>query len=172
MAAWLNDNQLWSRAASRVERSWAKFSFDRVAAKLLNTEPLPIQGDSPLFLSLICHRDIISYLAAIKSLYVQFGRGRVLVVDDGSLTARDQGILSYHIPGVKFVDLKTIQTGPAPRADFFWERLVKIIQLTSDNYVIQLDADTLVSDSIPEVVQCWKDNKSFLLGTDAGKSIS
>src|SRR5204862_5457218 len=41
----------------------------------------------------------------------------------------------------------------------------------SERYVIQADADTLVSAPIPEVAQCWLDNRSFLLGTGSGQSI-
>src|SRR6266480_3514967 len=156
---------------ARFDRLLRKRSFEKVAANVLCTAPLRIQGTSPLFLSMICHRDLAYYLLAIKSIYARVKQGRVLIINDGSLTSTDVKQLSYHIPGIEIVNKQSISVGPAPRADLFWERLVKIVDLTRDNYVIQVDADTLVSAEIPEVIQCWRQNRSFLLGTASGQLI-
>jgi hypothetical protein len=160
------------RAFTHLQRSWSKRRFDVTARKILNTEPLPQLGDSPLFISMVCHRDLVSYLLAIKSLYMSFGHGKVLVINDGSLTSSDLGIIAHHVPRAELIELKDIRVGSCPRADFFWERLVKIVELSTETYVIQIDADTLASGQIPEVIQCWRDNTSFLLGTGSGRAVS
>jgi hypothetical protein len=157
-------------ALARLRRSWNKRSFEHVIKAILRTAPLHLEGDSPLFLSLVCHRDLVSYLLAVKSLYLNVGRGQVVIIDDGSLTASDREILHHHIPRLKVLDIASIETSTCPRGGC-WERLIKIIELSNEHYVIQFDADTLVCDTIPEVVQCWQDNKSFLLGTGSGQEI-
>jgi hypothetical protein len=86
-----------------------------------------------------------------------------MILNDGSLTRDDTSILQRHIPGLEIVDIATIDTRTCPRGGT-WERLVKIIELSQEHYVIQADADTLVSGPIPEVIQAWRSNKSFLLG--------
>ena len=135
---------LTSSALAKVKRSWGKRSFDRVAEGIVSTAPLCLQGDSPLFLSMVCHRDVAAYLLAIKSLYVGVGHGRLVVINDGSLTSEDLLTLRRHIPELEIIDINAIETGSCPRAGC-WERLVKIVELSADNYVIQADADILVA---------------------------
>jgi hypothetical protein len=130
-----------------------------------------MRDDSPLFLSMVCHRDVTAYLLAIKSLYSGVGHGRVAIINDGSLTADDLAVLSQHIPRIEVLDIAAIATGSCPRGGT-WERLVKIVELSAYNYVIQIDADILVCAPIAEVVQCWRENRSFLLGTAAGQTLS
>jgi hypothetical protein len=114
---------------------------------------------------------VAAYLLAIKSLYLQIRHGHVVVINDGSLTGGDLSILSHHIPRIEVIEVEAVDTHGFPRGGT-WERLVKIVELTRDHYVIQADADTLASASIPEVVQCWRANQSFLLGTDCGQEIA
>jgi hypothetical protein len=94
-----------------------------------------------------------------------------MIINDGSLTAGDITTLSHHIPGIEIVDIASIDTGSCPRGGT-WERLVKIIELSQKDYVIQADADTLVSGPIPEVAECWRSNLSFLLGSDVGQAVA
>ena len=164
-------SSLVATAYKRLRRSWNKYLFDRTAITVFSTDPLCLRGKSPLFLSMICHRDVVGYLLAIKSLYNGVRQGRVAVINDGSLTLQDLDILSLHIPGIGVFNVDAIETGCCCRGNT-WERLVKIIELSADDYVIQVDADILVSGAIPEVVECWQANRSFLLGTGSGRRIS
>jgi len=164
-------NLLSARALARLRQWWGKRCFDRVAAGILGTPPLRLHGDSPLFLSMTCHRDVASYLLSIKSLYVAIEHGRVVIINDSSLTSDDLEILHHHIPELEVLDIGDVDTGACPRGGT-WERLVKIVELSREHYVIQVDADTLVSAAIPEVVECWRSNRSFLLGTNSGQTIS
>lgn len=145
--------------------------FDRVAAKVRKTPPLGMAGNSPIFLSMVCKRDVNAYLLAIKSLYSAVGGGRIVMISDGSLDTEDLRTLQFHLPICEVIDINSIDTGRCPRGGT-WERLTKIIDLTADDYVIQMDADTLVSGSIHEVVEAYNSNKSFLLGTDIGQSVA
>jgi len=163
-------NSLVARIKDRLARTWGKKAFDKVAARVLFTPPLEMSGHSPVFLSMVCHRDVAAYLLAIKSLYLGVGQGRVAIVNDGSLTPNDLAILRHHIPTLIVEEIDAIDTGRCPRGGT-WERLTRIIELTADSYVIQMDADTLVTGAIPEVVQCVRDNLSFLLGTDVGQAV-
>jgi hypothetical protein len=102
---------------------------------------------------------------------MRIGFGTVAIINDGSLTSADLAILKHHIPRMNVFQIKDIKVPSCPRADFFWERLIKIIDLSHKHYLIQVDADTLVLGAIPEVVQCWQENKSFLLGTGSGQEV-
>jgi hypothetical protein len=130
-----------------------------------------MRGDAPLFLSMVCHRDVTAYLLAIKSLYLGVGQGRVAIINDSSLTDNDLAILHRHVPAIDVLDIAQISTGSCPRGGT-WERLVKIVELSAGQYVIQADADILVSAPIPEVVRCWRENRPFLLGTGSGQEVS
>jgi hypothetical protein len=83
----------------------------------------------------------------------------------------DMETLRYHVPEVELLNIDSIQTGACPRGGT-WERLVKIIELSHQNYVIQIDSDTLVSAPIEEVIECFNTNTSFLLGTGSGQAVS
>jgi hypothetical protein len=120
---------------------------------------------------MVCHRDVAAYLLAIKSLYHRFKQGRVVIINDGSLNAEDLETLRFHIPGLEAVEITDIDTGTCPRGGT-WERLIKVIELSGEEYVVQVDADTLVSGAIPEVLDCWRTNRSFLLGTDVGQEVA
>src|SRR4051812_24718881 len=104
-----------------IQRTWGKDLFDRTAARGFTTPPLNVRGDSPIFLSQMCHRDVAPYLLAIKSLYRAIGQGRVMIINDGSLTSDDISILQRHIPGLEIIDITTIDTRSCPRGGT-WER--------------------------------------------------
>ena len=48
-----------------------------------------------------------------------------------------------------------------------WERLLAVLDLTADNYVVQLDSDTVTIGGVPEVVEAIAANRSFTLLGDA-----
>lgn len=163
---------MFAHTFRRLKRSWNERLFDREAKTILRTRPLTLRNNSPLFLSMIRHRDVTAYLLAIKSIYTAVGQGRVTIINDGSLTTGDLALLHDHVPGIEVLDIAEITTGSCPRGGT-WERLAKIVELSSaNNYVIQVDADILVCGAIPEVVDCWRENRSFLLGTGAGQAVS
>ena len=161
---------IWARGMNRLGRSWGKYMFDRTAAGVLSRAG----GQRGL--------------SALPEFNLSSGRHGLLNcdkipvsahwtgpcsdhIDDGSLTDEDISILKHHIPGIGVLDIASIDTGTCPRGGT-WERLIKIIALTADHYVIQADADIVVSGPIPEVVGCCRQNRSFLLGTRSGQSVA
>ena len=111
------------------------------------------------------------YLVAIKSVYTRIGEGTVCIINDGSLQPQDIERLNYHLGSPTLVDIAAIDTGSCPRGGT-WERLLHILDLTEHNYVIQVDSDILARRPINEVVQCYRNNCSFTLGSWAGQDFT
>src|SRR5262249_4156558 len=102
------------------------------------------------------------------SLYNRLREGAVLILDDGSLRPYERTLLAEHVPGVKIERLAAIDMGRCPRGGC-WERLAWIMELSQNSYVIQLDSDTITCGDIDEVVDCYRANRSFTLGTRQGR---
>jgi hypothetical protein len=103
-------------------------------------------------------------LIAFKSFAVKMPVGSFYILNDGSLTPDDIDLLRRHIPSVIFLTMEEHQSRKCPRGGC-WERLLSISSLVKNHYVIQLDIDTLTLDDIPEVAECVKANRSFVIGT-------
>jgi hypothetical protein len=142
----------------RISRKVNGLALQRV----LRTPPLQMQPDGPVFLSMLCHRDVNMYLTSFKSAYRQVGGGRAVIVDDGSLTADDRTVLKHHIPDLEFIDIASVERGPCP-AGGTWERLLKVVDLSADDYVIQLDADCVTVGPMDAVVDAYRANRAFTL---------
>ena len=66
-------------------------------AAILDTPPLVPQRDGLVLFSMIGTAVVLPYLVAVKSLWQQLGRGRVAILDDGTLTAPDRAVLAAHL---------------------------------------------------------------------------
>jgi hypothetical protein len=143
-------------------------AHDRGCAGILDTAPLAIRPAPVKILSMVCHRDVILYLVAAKSFYRRLGQGSFVLIDDGSLTAADRAIFAAHLGGPQIVPIADVSTHGCPRGGT-WERLIRILELARDDYVIQLDADTLTVGALADVRACVAANRSFTLGTNAGR---
>jgi hypothetical protein len=99
------------RVFRRLKRSRNRQFFIRKAKAIRDARRLAMRGTSPLFLSMIRHSDVTTYLLAIKSLYTGVGQGRVKIINDGSLTAGDLALLNHHVPGSRFST--SLQSRPA-----------------------------------------------------------
>jgi hypothetical protein len=120
---------------------------------------------------MVSHADLTMYLVGIKSLCRQLGEGSVVVMNDGTLTGKDIDTLRHHLEPIEFLNIADVPTGVCPVGGT-WERLLKIIDLTTDFYVIQMDSDTLTQKAILEVVDCYRSNRSFILGSYTGPTLS
>lgn len=116
------------------------------------------------------HKDVPLYLAAIKSFARQAPVAHVNVLDDGSLTHGDYSLLAAHVPGLVIEPIDEFRDPLFPHGGT-WERLMAIASLSRDDYVIQLDADTLTLGPIPEVVAAVATGRSFTIGTWDGQEI-
>ncbi|MCX2981310.1 hypothetical protein EYC98_10585 [Halieaceae bacterium IMCC14734] len=118
---------------------------------------------SLVIVSLVYHDAVDMTLLAINSFLSQIRRGRVELIDDGSLTPQDYQILTSQIQHLKIVHISEIDVGSCPRGGC-WERLVHILRLSEHSYVVQVDTDTLTLGVITEVDQAIRDNGAFTIG--------
>jgi hypothetical protein len=143
-----------------------KRRHDRAAAGILNTPALALTDDGVILFSMIGTAVLNAYLVAVKSLYAEIGMGRIILLNDGTLTAKDRGILRHHCSDPEIIEMADISTSPCPRGNC-WERLMAILAHRETRYVIQLDSDIVVTGPIPEVSAAIAGNRSFTLGGDA-----
>ena len=158
---------MFYKQKDRLRRSY--FSW-RVQG-LLHTAPLELgDASAPVLLSQLQHKDVLMYLAAVKSFARRLPPSIVHVVDDGSLTLEDRALLARHVPGVQFHALEDYREPGLPIGGC-WERLTAVVHLSQTNYVIQLDADTLTLGPIDEVASAVQANCAFTIGTRDGQEI-
>lgn len=147
------------RLRRALHRSW----FDLQTKALLKTVPLHPNDPSFTVVSMVCHGEAQMYLLAVKSFCLQLGRvPEIAILNDGSLTSSDLGLLRKHLPALRVYDIRSISTDDCPKGNC-WERLFLICDLVQHNYVVQLDCDTLTSQPVPEVDALIRANRSFTL---------
>lgn len=137
---------------------------------ILDTDPLHIVKDKVIIISMLRHSDVIMYLVAIKSFYQRFSKGEIVILNDGSLTARDLNLLKEHVLPKDIVHISDIKNSVCPKGGC-WERILLISEYVKDYFVIQLDADTLTLGDIPDVHERVSGKTSFTLPTKSGQSI-
>lgn len=153
----------------RALRKWREARHARLARTVLETPPARSRDEGLIVFSMIGTRVLLPYLVAAKSLHQRLGgRGRFAVLDDGSLTAEDRATLDRHLDRPEVRHIAEVDTGPCPRGGT-WERLLTLLDLRREAYVIQLDSDTVTIGDAPEVGDCIAAGRSFTLagGNDA-----
>ena len=134
----------------------------RACAAVLGTPPIAPRDDGLVLFSMIGTAVLVPYLVAIKSLHRQVGRGRVMLLDDGTLTPGDRDILARHLGDPVILKIDEVDVGACPRGGT-WERLLTILDLRADDYVVQLDSDTVTLGAVPEVLAAIDANRSFTI---------
>jgi hypothetical protein len=148
---------------SAFSRKLAAWQHSRVVRQILDTPPTAPKDDGVILFSMIGTAVLLPYLVAVKSLHAQLQRGRVMLLDDGTLNDADKAVLAQHLGNPKILSLADIATAPCPRGNC-WERLLAILDLRREHYVIQLDSDTVTLGPVPEVAAAIANNRSFTLG--------
>ena len=69
---------------------------DRAIRAILDTPPIRPATDGLVLFSMIGTAVLLPYLVAVKSLWHQLRRGRIVILDDGTLTASDKAVLARH----------------------------------------------------------------------------
>ena len=133
-----------------------------VARAILDTPPIKARQDGLVLFSMIGTRVLLPYLVAVKSLHYHLGGGRIVILDDGTLTDCDCAILSHHCDNPRIISIASVDTGPCPRGGT-WERLLTILDIRAGDYVIQLDSDTVTLGPVDEVKEAIKAGRSFTL---------
>jgi hypothetical protein len=112
------------------------------------------------------------YLLAIKSFYRALGHGRIVIINDGTLSTQDIQILDRHVRPSDYVQAKDLTSSRCP-SYISWKKLYCLSSYIQEGFAIQLDSDTLtLGQDIPEVKQCIKEDRSFILGTWKGQKIA
>jgi hypothetical protein len=145
------------REAAHLAQCKAVFATPRVVP----------QADGVIVFSMIGTRVVAPYLIAAKSFLRALGRGRVVLLDDGSLTPGDKSVLAAHLGDPEIHSIRDVDTGDAPQGGC-WERLMTLIDLATTDYVIQLDSDTVTLGAVDEVRAAIDARRSFTIlgGTD------
>lgn len=146
-------------ALARKAGSW---SHERAAQGILETPPIASTDDGVILFSMIGTAVLIPYLVAVKSLHFHLKRGRIMLLNDGTLTAADRAILAQHCNNPVILEKREIDPTPCPR-DNCWERLIAILDQRHKSYVIQLDSDTVTTGPVPEIAAAIDANRSFTL---------
>ncbi len=137
---------------------------------VFSTPPIAPQIDGVVVFSMIGTRVVAPYLVAAKSFMQALGRGRVVLLDDGSLTPTDKSVLAAHLGDPELRSIHDVETGDVPRGGC-WERLMTLIDLSAHDYVIQLDSDTVTLGTVDEVRAAIAARRSFtILGGSDGEA--
>ena len=146
----------------RVKRDYFRWDYARRARSVLATAPLS-KGELPfLLLSMVQKRDVVPYLVAAKTFTRFLNPSRIVVVCDPSIDDADRAVLSAHIPHIELRRADEFTDPRIPRGGT-WERLYAIAHYTELSYVIQLDADTVTTQTVAEVLAAVQADTAFTL---------
>lgn len=112
----------------------------------------------------VYHDALDMTLVALKSFIIEFGDVDLHVVDDGSLTEADKHEINKHLPNCRIIGFEEIDLCRCPQGGT-WERLVYILNICVDKYVIQVDTDTVTTGSLSHVKSLVEQNKAFTIGS-------
>lgn len=142
----------------------------RRARGVLATPPIVPRDDGVVIFSMIGTRVLLPYLVAVKSFHAALGRGRIAILDDGTLTDEDRATLAHHLGNPEIRHISTIDTGPCPKGSV-WERLFMLLDLRRHDYVIQLDSDTVTVGAVPEIAAAIAAGRDFTLLGEADATL-
>ena len=145
----------------RLRRKWESNRHDAAARKILKTPPIVPVQDGLVIFSMIGTAVLMPYLVAVKSLWNELGRGRIVILNDGTLTAKDRDILAQHCGNPQIIEIDAVELGGFPRGGC-WERFLTILD-HRDEYWLQLDSDTVTIGPVPEVASAILANRAFTL---------
>lgn len=161
---------LFTRIKNRLIRDINRTRFNAVARKVFDTPPVQPGHEDFMILSMVHHRDVVAYLLAVKSFAHHTKPARIVVICDPSLDEADQAIMRMHIPHIEFRAAEEFTHADIPRGGT-WERLYAISEYAQQNYVIQLDADTVTLGPVPEVLSAIRARHGFVIGERVGQTL-
>lgn len=161
---------LLSIVLPKLKREYIKWRYYQAARRIHRTRPLG-QGTLPfILLSMVQKRDVVPYLVAVKSFAQHANPHRVVVICDPSIDQNDRKTFHKHVPHIELRDASEFTDARIPRGGT-WERLLAIANYASDNYVVQLDSDTVTIRPIPEVVDSIVNGTAFVLGGEPNERL-
>ncbi|MDM7956801.1 hypothetical protein [Blastomonas sp.] len=146
----------------RLHTRIAQRRHDAACRPVLNTAPIVPADDGLVIFSMMGTAVLLPYLIAVKSLWTHLRRGRVAILSDGTLTADDRAVLAHHCGNPQIIDIADVDTTGFPTGGT-WERLLTILDMRRNGYVIQLDSDTVTLGRPDAVIEAIEANVSFTL---------
>lgn len=154
----------------RILRKAREGLFNRRIRAVLDTPPIVPRDDGVILFSMMGTRVLLPYLVAAKSLHANLGRGRFVILDDGTLDDADRAVLARHLGEPRIIRIADVDTGECPRGGT-WERLLTVLDLRRADYVIQFDSDTVTLAHVPEIAAAIDAGRSFTLRGDADSEL-
>lgn len=156
----------------KIKQKIIKWYFQQRCADIENTPPLNNISESAktVLLSMVQTSDVHMLMLAVKSFVRFVPVKKIVIVADPSLTQRDREILRQHFVKVEFLDAINLRTPEFPKGGC-WERILGISTLSAEDYVVQLDADTITMKKPEQVLSLLNKDVSFTLGTWDGLQI-
>jgi len=146
----------------RVRSRLDNWRHDAACRPVLGTAPIIPADDGLVLFSMMGTAVLLPYLVAVKSLWHHVRRGRVVILSDGTLTASDRAVLAQHCGNPEIIDIADVDTSGFPTGGA-WERFLSILDRRGDDYVIQLDSDTVTLGRPDAVIDAITANRSFTL---------
>lgn len=159
-----------SSIKQRLRRDYFRWQHTRAVRGVLQTPSLPAGNLPFILLSMVQKRDVLSYLVALKSFAAFANPQRVVVVCDPSIDAKDRDVLRQHVPHIELRAADEFVHPDIPRGGT-WERLLAICSYAKENYVVQLDADTVTVGAPDAVLNAIERRVGFVLGEEARQSL-
>ncbi len=150
---------------NKVRISINRGRFQKALHLVGKTKPITLGSDPLTVLSMVHHRDVDSYLLAIKSFSRFMSPRKIVVVADPTITDADRIHIASHVQGIQFVRAEDFQV-PGMPCGGTWERLIAIAEFAQSDYVVQLDADTVALAEMPEIRDAIEAGSSFVLATE------
>lgn len=158
------------RALRGLRRRIAAAWHNHRIGGICRTPPLVASAEGPVYAGMTCHRDARAWLLAVKSIARHVGPGDYAAIDDGTLTSGDKALLSKHLPGLRVIALNQVDTEGCPRGGT-WERLITVLRLAANRYVVQVDSDLVAWRPIEELTEAVRAGRSFALAGESGAAV-
>ena len=144
--------------------------FNRATASIREKSQVTLDPNAGFsVITLLQDSDVNMYLVAVSSFCHYCPPRRVIVVSD-NLSDANQACLRKCIPGVSILPIEDFRLEGLPVGGC-WERLACLITHSLDDYVIQLDADTITVQPPIEVSNAISARTSFTLASKPGCEI-
>ena len=155
----------------RINDSWKRLKFSWYTRRILETAPVTEKTNRPVaVLTQLQHKDVMLFLAALKSFAYHIPLKKVFILNDGTLVEKDIELLQEHIPIASFYDIREFEHPLCPNGGT-WERLLGIARFVQEFYIVQLDSDTLAISQLKEVEEHIGSETAFVIGTWDGQEI-
>ncbi len=129
-------------------------------AGILETPPLRPRADGLVLFASIGSATLLPAMVALKSLWRPLQRGRVALLDNGSLTAEDRAVLAHHFADPEILRADAVQLGTFP-AGQGWESLLTMLERRGGEYWLRVAHDCVTLGDVPEVGGAIGANRSL-----------